>query len=122
VWALGGCPETVAAIIRHNMGCKNGVSRAARAVPFMDIFPVLDDMARRHPFPSVRGDFFLPGHGWRRNKSLSACGISPLARWNGADRFTVTVNRFPFRFNFEDIPNFFVGEWEDLRPFLEALV
>ena len=122
VWSLGGNVAMVSDIIRMHMAVKESIPRSARSIPFIDQFRSFDDMIDRHHFPTRTGDFFLPGIGTLRNKELTFAGQSPIQRHFRKDEFTVTINRHPFTFPFEEIPNFFVGRWADLRFLAEELV
>jgi hypothetical protein len=122
VWSLGGDVAIVSDIIRMHMAVKENIPRSARSIPFIELFRSFDDMIGRHPFPTRTDDFFIPGRGMLKNKTLTFVGQSPIQRHFRMNEITVTINRYPYTFPFEEIPNFFVGRWADLRFLAEELV
>jgi hypothetical protein len=105
--SVGGNVDTVAGLCKYHMAAKDGIPRKGRRVPFLDVFPALDDMTQRIPFPECDGTFQLLDGAYKGR--LTYIGQSPIQRNTAGAGFTITINRFPFTFEWEDLPNFFRG-------------
>lgn len=113
--------ETVARICRYHMACKDKVIKKARSIPYMDKFPVLDDMVNRKAVKYKRGFFYIPGMGDCVGE-ITHVGMSPIQIRGEKDEFTLTFNRRPFTYKFSEIPSFFKGRWEFLTEYLNIIV
>jgi hypothetical protein len=119
VWSMGGNVDVVIPIIRRHMEVKEHITRKSRSVAFIDQFRIFDDMIERHVLPSNTGTFFIPDIG-NVNGTINFVGQSTIQRHFQNGQFTVTLNRTPLTFPIERIPEFFVGQWAELR-FLASL-
>lgn len=122
IWQYGGNIGTVQQLILHHMSVKQGITKAAKAVPFMEVFAVLDDMIMRKLHPVVKRSFHLPDEKMRVNKPIQFVGQSPIQQRAGSDQFTVTVSGTPYAYRFEDVPRFFTGKWATFLPLIMPLI
>lgn len=105
----------VADICYYHMASKDKIPKKAKRIPLIDKFIPLDDMVNRHPFPVRTRDICFPDHGTFLGSKISFIGQSPIQIENKKSEFTIAVNRFPYRYNFTDIPLFFKGhEFEEI--------
>lgn len=122
VKSSGGSIDTVYGLCYYHMACKEKVVKKAKKVPFMDLFPVLDDMVNRKPHLANKAfDGFIPGFGLVKT-SIEHVGQSDLQIHLLKNEFTVTLDRTPFRYRFEEIPSFFTGRYSFLKTYVNELL
>lgn len=118
---LIGCDwELVANICQWHMAAKEHIPKRAKHIPHLDKFVQLDNMIfGRKEFPVLKERFFLPNDGFR-NCTISYIGQSPVQTSDSKKKksedleFTVCIDRTPLTYKFSDIPQFFVGQWDEM--------
>jgi len=116
----GGDYDLVAQICGAHMKCKEKVNKKCKHIPFIDVFPILDDMVGRKEIDLKDFEGFILGLGDVKCKHITSIGQSPILR--GTEYFSICIDRTPFRYKFSEIPSFFVGEWEWVQEYLKVLV
>lgn len=119
--------DLVSSAIYYHMAVKEGIPKAVRKaqkrycdekkctiplVKTLDVFARLDDMVQRKLFPHTTKDFHLPGFGKIKDAHIWYVGQSIVQR--ETDYFTVTVDRTPFTYHFNQLPLFFDGEIKEI--------
>lgn len=124
---LGARPEVVADLCRHHMSAKMGmldngrVPRRLRQLHRIEDFVRMDDMMDRTPGSFKVHRLPLPGLGTFHDAEVFFIGVSPIQSRANSNEFTITFNRMPVRFRFDQIPEFFTGRFEVLREWMQLL-
>jgi len=108
----------VAELCKWHMACKDEIVKGAKHLADIEMFVTLDDMVGRKQLPLVRRDLYVPFTNTDGNwvqKQIEYIGIAPIHRTFKKQILTVTVERFPMRFEFHQVPEFFVNKWADLK-------
>ena len=126
--SMGADPYLVSKLCRYHMGFKQEhIPSKAKSLPLVDEFKGIDSMLRPFKTPTkLHKKFYYYANGTNgnpnedrvqvkkyyglRGKTINYLGMTNLdLGFRRGDRFTMTINRTPYRYRFEDIPRVMEG-------------